>query len=146
MIQIKKNNYIQPAEVRENVVQAICEAFIAQYVRCKGCNQVYHPFSEGAYRRAARFVARNKEYDGQNHYKVDGLYDRFENHLDDSEEGMIFTGAEMKRAFEELIKAGYYMFRIWEYGFWMGYICSDKPFYHHKYGAEEVYVFSDRID
>lgn len=146
MIQIKKNNYIQPTDEREEVVQAICEAFIHSYVRGRGCVATYHPFSEGAYRHATRYVVRQKEYDGRNHYKVDGMYEQFKDKPTDGEEGMTFTGAEMKRAFEELIKAGYYMFRIRQYGSWMGYICSNKPFYRHEYGAEQVTSFDDRID
>lgn len=148
MIQIKKNNYTQPTEVREEVVQAICEAFISSYVRGRKSPSVwsvYHPFRDGS-REATRYVARGKEYVDGVHYTVDGMYDRFCNSLDNHDEGMTFTGAEMKRAFKELINAGYYMFRIYAYGTWMGYVCSDKPFYPYDREAEPVMAFDDRID
>lgn len=149
MIQIKPNNYVQPTEVREEVVQAICEAFTSNYVRGRGCRSVYHPFngSNRGCRNAHRYVVRHKEFRNGIRYKVDGLYDNFSNSPTDYEEYLTFNGAEMKRAFEELIKAGYYMFRVYEYGSWMGYLCNDKPYMDWDAASpQRVESFDDRID
>ena len=49
----------------------------------------------------------------------------------------------MKAAFKALQEAGYYMFRIYEYGSWMGYECSKKTFMKN---GERVTEFDDVID
>ena len=51
--------------------------------------------------------------------------------------------AQMKAAFEALQNAGYYMFRVYEYGSWLGYKCSKKPFMND---GERVTEFNDFID
>lgn len=134
MIQIKKNDYVQPTEVREEVVQGICEAFL-----CRSGWSIFHPFSDGAYRGRSQYIIRHKR--DKEFY---GFYMR----PFDGEEGVKFNGAEMKRAFEELIKAGYYMFRVYQYGTWMGYICHKKPYAPdcYKDGAVNVTSFDDFID
>lgn len=131
MIQIRKNTYVQPTEVREEVVQAICEAFMSTY------SGIYHPVRQSQYREATIYVVTNK-----------GTFPFFSSSNESYWTGAVcyrIRGVEMKRAFEELIKAGYYMFRVWEYGSWMGYLCNDKPFYDGM-RAEIVTSFEDRID
>lgn len=131
MIKIPQNKYVQPTEVREEVVQAICEAFLHRPT-------VFHPNRDGRCRDPHRFVVKNKN--GKE-------YLEFRSRVLDFQEGIRFTGAEMKRAFEELIKAGYYMLRVYSYGSWMGYECSDKPFDDFwSIKPQVVTSFEDRID
>lgn len=129
MIQIERNDYVQPTRIREEVVQGICDAFLDNNVY-----STFHPFSDGRGRRRTLILCR---------HKVDGKYYGFTDELFDSQEGIKFNGAEMKQAFEELIKAGYYMFRVYKYGSWMGYVCSKKPYYQ---GGTPVTSFDDFID
>lgn len=128
-INIPKNDYVQPTEVREEVVQGICEAFLNG-----GAWSTFHPFSNGAYRGASNKIIRNK-----NDKKFYGFHNEgFSNDI-----AIRFNGAEMKAAFVALIKAGYYMFKVYEYGSWMGYECSKKPFMND---GERVTEFNDFID
>ncbi len=138
MIEIPKNEYKQPSEVREEVVQAICEAFLHG-----GCDSTFHPFSgsNNGSRSATLYVAKpnRKGLIPQWNFKC-GRY------IEPTDTSYKIRGVEMKRAFEELIKAGYYMFRVWSYGSWLGYVCHRKPFYYDNRRAEKVETFSDRID
>ena len=133
-IDIKKNEWVEPVEVRENVVQDICDAFLN---RCAW--SCFHPYSQGAYRRATSMVVRHK-----NHKKAYGFHcDAFIN-----DEGVVVRGCEMKAAFNELINAGYHIFRVHEYGSWMGYVVSEKPYIDcDRWGCSvEVTEFTDEID
>ena len=136
MIQIKKNDYVQPTEVREEVVQAICEAFIYGAENPYHIGHTYYPFSEGAYRGATFLVVKPTRKGVVNVFS-------FENKGRDSDIVHRFNGAEMRAAFEELIKAGYYMFKVYAFGSWMGYKCSKKPFMQ---GGTRVKSFEDFID
>lgn len=129
-IKIPANDYVQPTEVRQEVVQGICEAFLNQ---C--CWSVFHPFSDGCYRRATCKIIKHKN--GQAFY---GFHDE---PFDHDECSIRFNGAEMKAAFHALRNAGYHMFQVYIYGSWMGYKCSKKPFMEN---GREVTDFSDFID
>lgn len=118
IVNIPKNDYVQPTEVRQEVVQRICEAFL------QGC--LYHPSSDGMYRKAYTRVYSGRQYV------------TFSN-----KDGIRFNGAEMKAAFKALINAGYHMFCYYEYGTWKGYKCSKKPFIER---GTEVFDFNDFID
>lgn len=129
MITIPKNNYAQPTEVREEVVQAICEAFMSTY------SGIYHPVRQSQYREATIYVVTNK-----------GTCPFFSSSNESYWTGAVcyrIRGVEMKRAFEELIKAGYYMFRVHSYGTRPGYKCSKVPFLTD---GTPVQSFEDRID
>ena len=138
-INIPKNNYKQPSEVREYVVQAICDAFLDHDVlhldgtrykeNWEADIYVYVP-DEGNNYYDAEFINQRQKNDTYYYKFSDGKCVKF-------------TGAEMKQAFKELIKAGYYMFKMYEYDYWQGYICHDKPFY--KDGIR-VNSFNERID
>lgn len=129
MINIPKNDYIQPTEVREWVVQGICEAFLSD----NGWSTFY-PYNDGAGRYKRKYIARHT-----NNSRFYGFVsERFT-----GEECVEFHGEEMKRAFEELHKAGYFIFRIYTYGTWMGYVCKKKPFLE---GCARVKWFEDFID
>ena len=128
-VNIPKNDYVQPMGVRQEVVQGICDAFLAQ-----NCWSVFHPFSNSGYRKATKFIIRDSH---------NGDFYGFSNKCDQPELGVEFNGAEMKCAFECLIKAGYHIYRRYEYGTWLGYIVHKKP---HLHDAQEVFEFSDFID
>ena len=129
MIKIEKNTWKKPTEIRENVVQDICDAFLNH---CAW--STFHPYSEGCYRRATLCVVRHKGYT-----KAYGFHDEpFR-----SDEGIRVRGCEMETAFAELRKAGYHIFRVYEYGSWMGYVVSHKDY---KEGGTEVFEFTDEID
>lgn len=127
-VNIERNDYEQPTEIRQEVVQGICEAFLG-----RNCWTTYHPFSESAYRRADRYILKHEN--GKEYYGFDD-----EIH----EKGLTFNGAEMKAAFEVLINAGYYMFVGYDYGTWKGYKCQKQPF--NNDGWRQVKTFEDRID
>lgn len=129
MVQIKKNEYVQPTEAREEVVQAICDAFLR---RCAW--STFHPTTVSLYRKATLLVIghANGEWYGF-HYEPFGLGDKCER----------IRGVEMKQAFKELRKAGYHIFRVYEYRCWPGYRVSDKPYME---GGTEVFEFEDFID
>ena len=129
-VNIPQNTYVQPTEVRDWVVQGICDAFLD---RCAW--STYHPFSSGAYRRADRYIIKHKG-DGKKYY---GFKDEVFSH----EEGTTFNGAEMKAAFAALRQAGYHMFVTYDYGSWKGYFLSSKPF---DECGKEVTEFTDFID
>ena len=135
-INIPANDYIQPTEVRQEVVQGICEAFLAHCA-----DSCFHPFSQSAYRVKTLYIRKHKrdiKYFGFAH---NDTYFSEDDH-------MKFNGAEMKAAFKALQDAGYYMFRVREYGSWMGYIVYHKPVYNGcGYScAERVTEFTDFID
>jgi hypothetical protein len=129
-INIPQNDYVQPKQVRENVVQAICDAFLESH-----CHSIFHPHGGGFGRRKTLFV----------HPKTQNSRASFQNYdWTIQHDGFVeFNGEEMKAAFKALQEAGYYMFRIYEYGSWMGYECSKKPFMEN---GERVTEFNDFID
>ena len=128
-INIPKNTYSVPTEIRQDVVQAICEAFLR---RC--CWSTFHPFHNGRCRTATLQVVR---------HKGEGKYYGFHDVPFSSDEGIRIRGCEMNAAFKALRNAGWHIFRIYEYGEWMGYKVYDKPFLD---GGKEVTEFTDFID
>lgn len=128
-INIPQNDYVQPTEVRQEVVQGICESFLRNGVR-----SIFHPFGDGRYRNRSKYIVR---------HKGSKTYYGFHNEAFSDEECAKFNGAEMKAAFYALRNAGYHMFRVYEYGTWLGYQCSKKPYMER---GEEVYDFNDFID
>ena len=128
-VNIPKNDYVQPTEVREEVVQAICTTFLETHIY-----SVFHPFCD-RHRCKTMYVATKNPRGGFN----DSSW--AETH---KKEGYVrFNGGEMKAAFKALQNAGYYMFRTYKYGTWMGYECSKKPFMEN---GERVTEFNDFID
>lgn len=124
------NDYVQPKKVRQEVVQYICDAFLSTSVW-----RIFHPKTESAYRSRTLYVRVHKQ-SGKAYGFSD--YDKF-----DQDENIRFNGEEMKAAFKVLRSAGYHMFRIYKYGYWLGYICEKKPFIQD---GEEVTTFNDFID
>lgn len=131
-VNIPQNDYIQPTEVREDVVQKICDVFLNR--RGGYCHDVFHPYSENGYRvRTLGVVISKNGHANAFGYKADL----------EGETIIKFHGTEMEAAFQALIKAGYHMYRVYEYGSWMGYVCDKKPHYE---GNTEVFEFNDFID
>lgn len=128
MIKVKRNTYEVPTEVREEVVQAICDAFLNRSVW-----SVFHPTSEGMYRRASLLVIGHKN----------GEWYGFHNEPFTDELSYRVRGVEMNAAFAELRKAGYHIFKVYSFGSWPGYRVSEKPFME---GGTEVEEFTDFID
>lgn len=128
-IDIPQNDYVVPTEVREFVVQAICDTFLKDNVW-----STFHPVSDGAYRAKTLYLTKNKST---------GKYGGFSCKRYDDVEYLRFNGAEMETAFQALRCAGYHIFRVYQYGSWMGYRCSKKPYMD---GGTEVFEFTDFID
>lgn len=130
-INIPKNDYKMPTKVRPEIVQGICEAFIE---RCMW--STFHPFYGGKGRNANRGITKKKSEN-----KFYGFDTGF-SHLD-SEIVEGFNGAEMTEAFKALRKAGWHIFQVYDYGDWLGYKVSEKPFLQN---GTEVTEFNDFID
>lgn len=126
MIKIEKNDYVQPTGVREEIVQGICEAFLAS-----NAWSTFYPRTTGLYRRRTLLIIKHKGAD---------KYYGFHNEPFSGEEASSFNGAEMKEAFKILQEAGYYIFWL---GSVQGYRVSKKPFYE---GGVRVTEFNDFID
>ena len=98
-INIPTNDYQQPTQVRSEVVQGICEAFLNG-----GAWSTFYPFSESAYRRASNKIIRHNNDKKFYGFHSEGFSDEI---------AIRFNGAEMKAAFAALIEAGYYMFKVY---------------------------------
>ena len=124
-VNIPENDYTQPTEVRNGVVQALCNAFLTT-----SCWKVFHPYrgSNNGCRPANRYISLQSPSFSNRH---------------DTKGCVRIHGCEVSAAFDALRQAGYHMYRIYEYGDWMGYICDKKPFYK---GGVEVHTFGDFID
>lgn len=143
-VNIPKNDYIQPTEVRTEVVQAICEAFIA--------NSTFHPHhgSNNGSRDAKLWLFKRKDSKYAPHFTS---YEYAHRDAQDAErngkEYIMYRirGCEMEAAFDALQKAGYYMFRCYHYGSWLGYDCGKKPVMMlGTQHCERVTSFNDFID
>ena len=147
-IDIPKNDYQIPTDVRSEVVQMICNAFLYG-----GIDKIFHPYSESGYRPATKFVGRKPRTVNQYGKPVvdRGWFYGFSSYRwakdhhnpDKGEVYFEFNGAEMKAAFKALTSAGYHMFRVYEYGSWKGYLLDKKPVHDN---ATEVFDFEDFID
>lgn len=127
-VNIPQNDYARPTEVRQEVVQDICDAFLGENY----CS-TYHPHSNGMCRNAHCYVVKKQGV------KAFGFRDKpFY-----GEQGAEFNGEEMKTAFKLLREAGYHIFRVYSYGTWLGYVVRKQDFMN---GGTEVYSFEDRID
>ena len=131
-INIPQNTYSVPTEIRQEVVQAICETFLAG-----NCWTTFHPFHSGR-RNATKCVwLRNGKGvafgDKSSTFHGDTFYE--------------IRGCEMQSAFKVLIEAGYHIFRIYEYGDWFGYKVDKKPYFRYwDRECSQAYEFTDFID
>lgn len=129
-VNIMPNDYVQPKEVRPEVVQGICEAFLAS-----NAYRMFYPFRDGWNRMQTHYIVRHSR---------ETAFSGFMNEARFKDEVAVhFNGEEMKCAFQALIKAGYHIFRKYYFGTWMAYFVSKKPF---EQNAKEVFEFNDFID
>lgn len=129
MINIPKNDYVEDTSINEETVQGICNAFLR--------GRIWHPKHDGngMYRRSNNNVGK---------WKGNALFHFFSDIDDVQASDRItkpFNEAEMRRAWKELINAGYHIFEIREYGSWYGYKCDKRPYYD---GGKEVKDFDER--
>lgn len=129
MINIPKNDYVEDTSINEEIVQGICNAFLN--------GRVWHPNhgGDGTYRRPNNYVGKWRDYPA---------FNSFCSAEDADEDDYIakrFNESEMRRAWKEIIAAGYHMFEIREYGSWYGYKCDKRPYYN---GGREVTDFDER--
>ena len=137
IINIPKNDYVTPTEVRPEVVERICKAFLTG-----GCSCIYHPFNQGCYRKATNAIGYIRCYDSWRFEDTEFAKKMGREQITE------FNGAEMAAAFHALVNAGYHIFRVMFYGGWLGYVVSKKPFlegYERTY-SYEVFNFTDVID
>lgn len=134
-ITIKQNDYVTPTQCRQEVVQAICDAFLSN-----GAWSDFRPFSASAYRPATLKVIAH----------TNGRFYGFLDKQFDSDKGPSYNirGCEMKAAFDCLLKAGYHIFQFYQYNDYRckAYRVSQKPFLAGVQDAREVFSFDDVID
>lgn len=121
-INIPKNDYVQPTEVRERVVQAICDAFLNNSMFDTGYLGNSDPtifVVKDAYSHTYAFSSRTTPIYGGKPY----------------EEVIRIRGVEMQAAFEALRKGGYYI-TCNHLTTAITYRCSKKP---ERGGRYEVY-------
>lgn len=132
-VNIPKNDYVQPTEVRQEIVQGICDAFLGV-----AAWKYFHPSPDGCYRDPTTYITRRKG---------ESKFYGFINHRTardwTNNESVRFNGAEMKAAFNALRKAGYHIFKVYVYGTWKAYVCEKKTY---REGGNEVFSFDDFID
>jgi len=128
MVTIQKNDYTQPTEIREHVVQAICDAFL------KGTAfSTFHPKTTSLYRKRTTLVLMR-----------DGKGIGFNDDPAGEKEYERVRGCEMKAAFAALREAGYHIFYIGNrFDGYPGYRVYKVPFID---GGTEVTEFNDFID
>ena len=134
MIEIKKNDYVKPTEIREHVVQAICDAFLSFCAWSE-----FRPYEESCYRRATLLVI------GHSDGKFYGFWDH---KFNDSDIAYRVRGCEMREAFKQLRNAGYHIFKHYQYGNSRthSYKVSRKDYLDDEPDAREVFEFTDNID
>lgn len=130
---ITPNNYKQPTEIRKFMVQGIIDAFL------HGHENVFHPTSQSVYRVATLWLCKDWKAPFFSEHTL-GYGRKEEDYL-----GKI-RGCEMKEAFRVLQENGYYIFKVYEYGSWLGYYVSEKPVVTEFKGATRVTEFNDFID
>ena len=139
-INIPQNDYVQPTEVRHEIVQRICDFMLPN---SNGIAPVFHPFHDGYGRNPTLWCSKEisrvsgKEIlCGPKSHSEAEKYDKDRNPIR-------IHGVEVNAAFKALRDAGYHIFRVYEYRTWMGYECSKKPFMER---GTEVTEFTDFID
>lgn len=128
-VNIPINDWKEPTEVREEVVQGICESFLAE-----NAWTTFHPHSEGMYCQKTSYIFR---------HKGEKIFKGFTSKPFDSEVNVRFNSAELKTAVECLKKSGYYIHEVYEYRTWLGYVCSKYPTISKGRRVEEINLTSD---
>jgi hypothetical protein len=110
MLNIPKNDYKEDTRCDEKIVQAICDAFLANH-----SSNEYHPFDDGTYRPRDAFI------------KLTGAFCDWR-YAEGKKDCVGFTNAEMDMAVEELRKAGYYLYKRYAFGTWLTYFFDKRPY------------------
>lgn len=121
-INIPKNTYKKPVEIRENVVQSICDFFLLNIQ----WQENYFYYFDPKINKLVEFSVKQKE----------------NNKL------LVPTENEMKTAFKLLINAGYFLFEKYVDNFGYVYVCSEKDFYKDLYNKlwTQTTEFKVRLD
>ena len=131
MIEIPLNDYKEDTSVREDVVQKICNVLLS--------GKEWHPKTVSPARTSNNELLGSVKAPGK-FYDFGGAYW----HQYKSEHTFLqFNEAEMRRAFKEILGAGYHIFRYLQYGTYPTYEVSKKP-YFWKDGADSVRDFTER--
>lgn len=115
-INIPQNNYVQPTEVREEVVQMICDSLLSHYLDSK----YYQDISFAWKKPQAQILVHG--------YKIPRLMGGAERNKD-YDENIIVRTCEMKAAFDALQDAGYYIYGFASVYGNKSYHISSKPVY-----------------
>ena len=119
-ITIPKNDYVKPTELREEVIQKVCNKFIEYYI--------------------PNNIRWNKN---DCYYHENSKYGLSEFKYQDSKEGVRVNGCEMEQVFSCLLNAGYHIFFKWINGY-NYYVVSKKPYLREGWSTvEEFNEFMD---
>jgi len=128
-VTIPKNDYEQPIQIRQEVVQGICEAFLNRMPIRYTFTAVRHKYTEPTLyigwtngRKPTFLNIRELDFEMYKNYRTERI-----------------RGCEMKIAFKKLIEAGYHMFKCEG----IHYFCSKKPV---ERGCQKVTEFNEFID
>ncbi len=135
-LNIPRNTWKPETEVREHVVQAICDAFLA--------GSEWHPYGFSAFCPATNYVSRPKDPKPKNWTPafIDSNWAaKAENRLHN--DYFLVNELEMTFAFNELIMAGYFFFRYIQKTGYITYECLRKN-YSTIPGAQKVESFKEK--
>lgn len=130
-INIPRNDYKENMNIRNEVVQGICDAFLS------GCGwRVFHPRSDGRYRYKTNIIIRHKGINKK-------FYGFWSGEPCTCDEGIKFTANEMKAAIKVLQSHGYFIHKKYEYGTWLGYTCEKYPTMEDSARVENIELTAD---
>ena len=130
-INIPKNDYVQPTEIREEVVQMICDSLLHHYLDCDDCRDI-----EFAWKKPQAQILVHG-------YKTPYLVGGSERNKI-YEENIIVRTEEMNAAFRVLQDAGYYIYGFSHYTGNVSYHISTKPVYAGRKATRTTFnVFID---
>lgn len=127
MITIPKNDYKPSDEIREEVVQDICNSFLNGTIYA-----IFHPYNTSAYRRRTNGLL----------YKNGVLHGFSDRPLGDNDKLVKFTSKELNAAIKCLVKAGWHIFYSDDKG-WPWIKCSKYPYMD---GAREITAWYEFFD
>ena len=115
MITIKRNDYKEITEIREDVVQGICDAFLSRTY------STFHPRSNGTYRPFTKYIVRH-----QNSNEYHGFWGGAPI-SPDVDVYTRFYRCELNYAVKLLLEHGYYLHQVYRFNTWEGYEISKYP-------------------
>lgn len=130
-LNIPRNDYVENTTIREDVVNAICQAFLS-----KTCWSHLHPRTTSLYRRASSLVVKHKG--GSEYYGFISGCD-----MSSFDEGIKYTRYELDKAIKGLIEYGYH---VWYVSCEWSYIKVTRTPYYNERGAREIFEFNGYID